>query len=161
MVVNDIDLTLPDFLDRKNPEVRERLEKAAVNNMKLAQELSAEKAAKRAAAEKKLRAELAIEAKREAVLLQRTTEPSSKPVSKPVTAPKRKASGYNPSAVIRVISSENPHREGSQAVGKFDALRDGMTVADYLNVTLTGSEGKWQKGALSHYLGKGLIKLEG
>ncbi len=152
-----IDLTLPKFLDRSRPEVRERHEKGAKLAEQARIKMDEERARKRAEVEEKLRAEIEEEAQRERKL----SKPVQKLVSKPITDPKRRASDYDLNAVIRVVVEGNPKKVGSKGFDKFAAIRDGMLVGEYLNTTLKEIEGKWQKGELRYCLEKGFIKLEG
>ena len=79
--------------------------------------------------------------------------PAPKPVAKPT---KGKLSG---DAVIRVLVTEFGHKAGSKAEAKSAALKDGMTVAEYMAIDL-GYAGKWHSSHISHCIGKNFIKME-
>lgn len=88
---------------------------------------------------------------------QAVTKPT-KVIAVPQTAPKPEGK-LNGSAIIRVLVTEFGHKAGSKAEAKSAALKDGMTVAEYMATDL-GFTGKWHSSHLSHCIGKKFIKLE-
>jgi hypothetical protein len=58
-------------------------------------------------------------------------------------------------AIIRLLATENPKREGTAAHARFAALRDGMTVADYC-----AAAGKIASGTLLKAIRRGHVRLE-
>lgn len=86
------------------------------------------------------------------------TKPAKVTPSKPAATPK--TGKLNGSAIIRVLVTEFGHKAGSKAEAKSSALKDGMTVAEYMADDL-GISGKWHSSHISHCVGKKFIKLEG
>ena len=61
---------------------------------------------------------------------------------------------------IRVLTEKNPKRRGSMAHRKFELLRDGMTVKEYLALeTEHELDRPWAKRELRHFIERGLVKL--
>ena len=80
-----------------------------------------------------------------------------KATPKPSPAPRK--GKLNGSAIIRVLVSEFGHKAGSKAETKSGALKDGMTVAEYMANDL-GFAGKWHGSHIAHCISKSFIKLE-
>jgi hypothetical protein len=58
-------------------------------------------------------------------------------------------------AIIRLLATENPKRAGTAAHARFAALRDGMTVADYI-----AAAGPIASGTLRKAIRRGHVRLE-
>lgn len=146
----DDPLALPWFLDAKNPEnIARRAERAKHRLVR-----PAKAPPKRVAKPAKSVATMPVSDK------QTDTKPDkviNVPAPKPAPAPKK--GKLSADAIIRVLVTEFGHKAGSKAETKSAALKDGMTVAEYMAVDL-GYAGKWHTSHLTHCLGKNFIKLE-
>ncbi len=149
-------LIIPWFLDAKNPEnVKRRLARAKLLVNKTPKKVTPKRVSKPA---KSVATMPTAEAE----------QPAPKPAkAKPAkaTPPAPKAASMptkgklNGDAIIRVLVTEFGHKAGSKAETKSAALKDGMTVAEYMALDL-GFAGKWHSSHISHCVGKKFIKLE-
>jgi len=147
---DDVDpFEIPWFLDAKNPEnIARRAELAKILTAKMATKAAPKRASRPAKS-------VATMPKAEQVI----TKPHMT-IAVPAPACKPKNSKLNGDMIIRVLVKEFGHKAGSKAEIKSAALKDGMTVAEYMANDL-GISGKWHSSHLSHCVSKNFIKLEG
>ena len=76
----------------------------------------------------------------------------------PKTAkPKAESNGavrsrYPDTAIITVLSTENPKQKGSAAHGRFELYRSGMTVAEFLSAGGTRADLSWDSHAKRNFI---------
>lgn len=96
----------------------------------------------------------ASRAKAEEQVAKLIIEVDAAPEIAPVTSTKTgRKSVLNKLAVIRMETTENPKREGSQAAANFDKYRDGMTIDEVQKKGVPLADIRWN-------LDKGFIRLE-
>lgn len=151
-LTNGVDLTLPTFLDRKNPKTIALVEKG----------LAAHKDERRASSERRAAEAVRISniAAAARKVIKKTPAKKSnatKPVAKPEKAEKGKMS---PDATITVLVDSFPHRAGSQAETKSALLKTGMTVAEYQAAGAgLGLKGNWHIAHIKYCVNYNLIKV--
>ena len=146
-------LTIPWFLDCRNPEVQAKREASAAKFAKIQKE----------AADKRATAPAAKKIAKSVKTAPAATKPEKpmKVVKAPTPAVK-KPGAFADDAVITVLTDDFKHREGSQAESKSALFANGQTVAEYV----AAGEGlklksKWQMLHIKNAVAKGQIKVDG
>ncbi len=154
-LTNGVDLTLPKFLDRKNPKIIALVEKGRAAHQ------SERRASSERRAAEAVRISNIVAASRK-VIKKTPAEKSkvAKPVAKPEKAVRATKSAISPDAILTVLVDSFPHRAGSQAEAKSALLKTGMTVAEYQAAGAgLGLKGNWHLAHIKYCVNYNLIKV--